>query len=139
MKCYTDNYQENCDEIGPLRVFERKNDVLISKWSKFFVISVTKLWIFLQKYPRAILITFTKMNPLHVLFDCIKINSKNDVINNCYSILFWINLQITKSRLISLNCWIDTPYAQLVSVYLCVPVQCVIRPFLNFYFDLIFE
>ena len=92
-----------------------------------------------SKIPQSNTNSIYQNDPPYVLFDCIKINNKNDVINNCYSILFWINLQITKSRLITLNCWIDTRYAQLVSVYLCVPVQCVMRPFLNFYFDLIFE
>ena len=42
------------------QIFERKNNVPISK---FFVINVTKLWIFLQKYPSKVLITFTKIIP----------------------------------------------------------------------------
>ena len=33
LKCYTytDNFQQNCHEIGPLRVFGGKNNVPISK------------------------------------------------------------------------------------------------------------
>ena len=56
---------------------------------KFYVMNLTKLWVFLPKYHTLQLTTYTKM----VLFLCSiqlynqYINSKNDVINNYYSIV----------------------------------------------------
>ena len=60
---------------------------------KYFVINVTKLWIFLQKDPSMILQIFTKMIPFSVLSNCMKINSKDDLINNYYSILILNDFQ----------------------------------------------
>ena len=55
--------------------------------------SVTKLWILLQKCPNTN-INHINQNDLH--FIRMKMNSKNDLINNYYSILILNNIQRQK-------------------------------------------
>ena len=50
---------------------------------KFYVVNLMKLWILLQKYSS---IYILKWSSPYALSNCIKTNSKNDVINDYYSI-----------------------------------------------------
>ena len=69
--------------LDPYVSIERKKMYQFLNDKKFFVIHVTKLWIFLQKYPST--------------------TSKNGLINNHYLVLVLNNCLKTKSRLITLN------------------------------------
>ena len=69
--------------LDPYVSIERKKMYQFLNDEKFFVIHVTKLWIFLQKYPST--------------------TSKNGLINNHYLVLVLNNCLKTKSRLITLN------------------------------------
>ena len=70
-------------KLDPYVSIERKKMYQFLNDKKIFVIHVTKLWIFLQKYPST--------------------TSKNGLIDNHYLVLVLNNCLKTKSRLITLN------------------------------------
>ena len=61
---------------------------------------------FLSKIPQCNtnIYQFDPQTPLYVLSNCMKINSKNDLINNYYIVLILNNFLKTKSQLSTLNC-----------------------------------